>query len=37
MDGYGVTNTAEFRIERGRMLAEQGCMRVAERLHEGGK
>ena len=35
MDGYGVTNTAEFRIERGRMLAEQGYMQVAERLREG--
>jgi len=26
MDGYGVTNTAEFRLERGRMLAESGYL-----------
>ena len=28
MDGYGVENTAEFRIERGRMLAERGYIPV---------
>jgi len=26
MDGYGVTNTAEFRLERGRMLVETGYL-----------
>ncbi len=26
MDGYGVTNTAEFRLERGRMLVESGYL-----------
>jgi uncharacterized peroxidase-related enzyme len=28
MDGYGVTNTAEFRIERGKLLAERGYIPV---------
>ena len=26
MDGYGVTNTADFRLERGRMLVETGYL-----------
>jgi len=29
MDGYGVKNTAEFRLDRGRKLAEQGYKPVA--------
>ena len=28
MDGYGVRNTAEFRLDRGRMLAETGYLRT---------
>ena len=32
MDGYGVENTAEFRLERGRMLAEKGYRPVAEAI-----
>ncbi len=26
MDGYGITNTAEFRLSRGRVLAESGYL-----------
>lgn len=32
MDGYGVENTAEFRLERGRALAEVGYKPVAEKM-----
>ena len=28
MDGYGVENTAEFRVERGRQLAKRGYIPV---------
>ena len=34
MDGYGVRNTAEFRLERGRMLATQGYKPVAEAVRD---
>jgi uncharacterized peroxidase-related enzyme len=34
MDGYGVRNTAEFRLESGRRLAEQGYKPVAESIRK---
>lgn len=34
MDGYGVTNTAKFRQERGAMLAEAGYAWVIDRFRE---
>ena len=34
MDGYGVRNTAEFRLERGRMLATHGYKPVAEAVRD---
>jgi len=32
MDGYGVRNSAAFRVERGRMLAENGYLPVADAI-----
>jgi hypothetical protein len=32
IDGYGVTNTAEGRREKGRMLADTGCQAVTDAL-----
>ena len=34
VDGYGVRNTAEFRLERGRMLATHGYKPVAEAVRD---
>jgi hypothetical protein len=32
IDGYGVTNTAEGRRKKGRMLADTGCQAVTDAL-----
>ena len=34
MDGYGVRNTAEFRLDRGRMLATHGYKPVADAVRD---
>ena len=34
MDGYGVKNTAEFRLSRGRILAETGYLPYGKKSSE---